>query len=80
MLLLLLLFAFKQQQQQQINNPTRTSAVLVFMCLHRFNPPGKSPPFCVEYYTGWLTHWGEVMTNTSTDLVGTARSEIRLCS
>lgn len=35
----------------------------------RFNPPGLSPPFCVEYYTGWLTHWGEPMANTSTALV-----------
>lgn len=24
------------------------------------NPPGKSPFMCTEYYTGWLTHWGEV--------------------
>ncbi len=31
----------------------------------RFNPPGKSPPFCVEYYTGWLTHWGEPMAKTA---------------
>jgi len=22
-----------------------------------FNPPGKSPFFCSECYTGWLTHW-----------------------
>jgi hypothetical protein len=39
-------------------------------CCCRFNPPGKSPPFCVEYYTGWLTHYGEPMANTSTQLVG----------
>jgi hypothetical protein len=32
---------------------------------HRFNPPGQSPYFCSEYYTGWLTHWGETMANTS---------------
>lgn len=30
------------------------------------NSPGKSPPFCSEFYTGWLTHWGEAMANTST--------------
>ncbi|KAK9915942.1 hypothetical protein WJX75_006251 [Coccomyxa subellipsoidea] len=29
------------------------------------NPFGKSPPFCSEFYTGWLSHWGEVMANTS---------------
>jgi beta-galactosidase len=33
------------------------------------NAPGKSPPFCSEFYTGWLTHWGEPMANTSTDIL-----------
>ena len=22
------------------------------------NPPGRSPPFCVEFYSGWYTAWG----------------------
>ena len=30
-----------------------------------FNPPGMSPNMCSEFYTGWLTHWGEAMANTS---------------
>ena len=29
------------------------------------NLPGKSPPMCSEFYTGWLTHWGEEIANTS---------------
>jgi hypothetical protein len=29
------------------------------------NPPGFRPPFNSEFYTGWLTHWGELMANTS---------------
>lgn len=29
------------------------------------NAPGKSPPMDSEFYTGWLTHWGEAMANTS---------------
>mmetsp|Transcript_26095 Transcript_26095/g.62872 ORF Transcript_26095/g.62872 Transcript_26095/m.62872 type:complete len:567 (-) Transcript_26095:168-1868(-) len=29
------------------------------------NPPGKSPNMVSEFYTGWLTHWGEPMANTS---------------
>lgn len=29
------------------------------------NEPGKSPPMCSEFYSGWLTHWGEAMANTS---------------
>lgn len=30
------------------------------------NAPGASPPIDSEFYTGWLTHWGEPMANTST--------------
>ncbi|KAK9836149.1 hypothetical protein WJX81_004982 [Elliptochloris bilobata] len=30
-----------------------------------FNAPGKSPAMCSEFYTGWLTRWGEAMANTS---------------
>jgi beta-galactosidase len=33
------------------------------------NAPGKSPPFCSEFYTGWLTHWGEAMANTSSEVL-----------
>ncbi|KAI3434573.1 hypothetical protein D9Q98_002644 [Chlorella vulgaris] len=33
------------------------------------NAAGKSPPFCSEFYTGWLSHWGEKMANTSTELL-----------
>jgi hypothetical protein len=36
-----------------------------FNAQKKFNPPGKSPNMCSEYYTGWLTHWGETMANTS---------------
>ena len=31
-----------------------------------FNVQGRSPPLCTEFYSGWLTHWGESMANTST--------------
>lgn len=30
-----------------------------------FNAEGKSPFFCSECYTGWLTHWSEQGANTS---------------
>lgn len=36
-----------------------------FNAQKKFNPAGKSPNICTEYYTGWLTHWGESMANTS---------------
>ena len=31
----------------------------------QYNDPGKNPCMDSEYYTGWLTHWGETMANTS---------------
>ncbi|KAK9787022.1 hypothetical protein WJX73_010761 [Symbiochloris irregularis] len=31
----------------------------------KMNAPGKSAPMCTEFYTGWLTSWGEAMANTS---------------
>ncbi|CAL8469886.1 g9428 [Coccomyxa elongata] len=40
------------------------------------NPFGKSPPFCSEFYTGWLSHWGEVMANTSAGFMLQTLSEI----
>jgi len=40
-----------------------------FAAQKQFNPPGLSPPFISEFYTGWLTHWSENSANTSsTDL------------
>lgn len=36
-----------------------------FNAQRKFNLPGMSPPMCSEFYTGWLTHWGESMANTS---------------
>jgi beta-galactosidase len=41
-----------------------------------FNPPGMSPPMCSEFYTGWLTHWGEVMANTSTETAAEALQKL----
>jgi len=35
-----------------------------------FNPLGLAPKMCSEFYTGWLTHWGDPhAANTSTALV-----------
>lgn len=36
-----------------------------FAAMRQFNPPGKSPNFVSEFYSGWLTHWGENVANTS---------------
>ncbi|XP_057771590.1 beta-galactosidase 17 [Salvia miltiorrhiza] len=42
----------------------------IFKLQKEFNAPGRSPPISTEFYTGWLTHWGE--TIASTDAVFTA--------
>ncbi|XP_042048201.1 beta-galactosidase 17-like [Salvia splendens] len=35
-----------------------------FKLQKEFNAPGKSPPLSSEFYTGWLTHWGETIATT----------------
>ncbi|KAL5698664.1 beta-galactosidase [Ranunculus cassubicifolius] len=44
----------------------------VFKLQQKFNAPGRSPPLCAEFYTGWLTHWGE--KNAETDAAFTANA------
>ncbi|CAL9044247.1 beta-galactosidase 8 isoform X3 [Musa acuminata AAA Group] len=42
----------------------------IFELQKKYNAPGQSPPLSAEFYTGWLTHWGE--KNTETDANRTA--------
>uniref|UniRef100_A0A804J2M5 Beta-galactosidase n=1 Tax=Musa acuminata subsp. malaccensis TaxID=214687 RepID=A0A804J2M5_MUSAM len=42
----------------------------IFELQKKYNAPGQSPPLSAEFYTGWLTHWGE--QNTETDANRTA--------
>ncbi|KAM0011904.1 putative beta-galactosidase [Helianthus debilis subsp. tardiflorus] len=44
----------------------------IFKMQKLFNAPGKSPPLSAEFYTGWLTHWGESIAKT--DATSTASS------
>ncbi|MQM00502.1 hypothetical protein Taro_033237 [Colocasia esculenta] len=39
----------------------------IFNLQKKFNAPGKSPPLSAEFYTGWLTHWGEKNAETSAE-------------
>eukprot|EP00742_Colponemidia_sp_Colp-10_P009551 GILJ01010427.1.p1 GENE.GILJ01010427.1~~GILJ01010427.1.p1 ORF type:complete len:645 (-),score=55.68 GILJ01010427.1:621-2555(-) len=43
-----------------------TDVAAAFELQKTYNAPASSPPFCSEFYTGWLTHWGEKMAQTST--------------
>ncbi|KAK9798887.1 hypothetical protein WJX73_001279 [Symbiochloris irregularis] len=42
-----------------------TNVDMAFAAQALQNVPGKSPALCSEFYTGWITHWGEPMANTS---------------
>lgn len=44
----------------------------IFKLQQMFNAPGRSPPLSAEFYTGWLTHWGE--KNAETGAAFTARA------
>ncbi|DBB15766.1 TPA: hypothetical protein ACH3X3_003968 [Trebouxia sp. C0006] len=47
-----------------------------FGAQRKYNPPGKSPALCSEFYPGWLVHWGEKMANTSAQVLTDSFSEI----
>ena len=42
----------------------------------QFNPPNMSPFMCTEFYTGWLTHWGENYSATATQDVVTSLEQV----
>ncbi len=42
---------------------------VIWSAQKRFNPPGKSPRMCTEYYTGWISTWGKTLANTSSAAV-----------
>ncbi|XP_061371081.1 beta-galactosidase 17 isoform X2 [Gastrolobium bilobum] len=48
----------------------------IFKLQKEFNAPGKSPPLNTEFYTGWLTHWGEKFARTDAELTAAALEEI----
>ncbi|GLU14323.1 hypothetical protein SLE2022_308990 [Rubroshorea leprosula] len=48
----------------------------IFELQREFNAPGKSPPLCSEFYTGWLTHWGEKIAETGADFTANALKRI----
>ncbi|CAL1376535.1 unnamed protein product [Linum trigynum] len=48
----------------------------IFKLQKEFNEPGKSPPLSTEFYTGWLTHWGEKIATTDADSTASALEKI----
>ncbi|XP_021754530.1 beta-galactosidase 17-like [Chenopodium quinoa] len=50
----------------------------IFKLQKEFNAPGKSPPLSSEFYTGWLTHWGEKLAKTDADFTAAELEKILL--
>ncbi|CAO2840197.1 unnamed protein product [Amaranthus hypochondriacus] len=48
----------------------------IFKLQKQFNAPGKSPPLSSEFYTGWLTHWGERIAKTDADFTANELGKI----
>ncbi|KAF8011578.1 hypothetical protein BT93_J2001 [Corymbia citriodora subsp. variegata] len=48
----------------------------IFNLQKQFNAPGKSPPLAAEFYTGWLTHWGEKIAQTDAEFTAAALEKI----
>ncbi|KAF5805359.1 putative beta-galactosidase [Helianthus annuus] len=48
----------------------------IFKMQKAFNAPGKSPPLSAEFYTGWLTHWGESIAKTDAASTASALENI----
>ncbi|XP_076953362.1 beta-galactosidase 17-like [Bidens hawaiensis] len=48
----------------------------IFKMQKAFNAPGKSPPLSAEFYTGWLTHWGENIAKTDATSTASALENI----
>ncbi|CAN6327462.1 unnamed protein product [Urochloa humidicola] len=48
----------------------------IFRLQKKYNLPGKSAPLSSEFYTGWLTHWGESIATT--DATSTAKALKRI--
>ncbi|KAI3671640.1 hypothetical protein L1987_87380 [Smallanthus sonchifolius] len=48
----------------------------IFKMQKAYNAPGKSPPLSAEFYTGWLTHWGENIAKTDATSTASALENI----
>eukprot|EP01018_Ginkgo_biloba_P020979 Gb_33158 [translate_table: standard] len=48
----------------------------IFALQKKYNAPGKSPALSTEFYTGWLTHWGEKAAETDAGKVASELDKI----
>jgi beta-galactosidase len=55
-----------------IDFPTGSDPASAFALQKEYNPPGMAPSLTAEFYTGWLSHWGERLAHT--DALSTANA------
>ncbi|XP_024011189.1 beta-galactosidase 17 isoform X3 [Eutrema salsugineum] len=48
----------------------------IFELQKKFNAPGRSAPLSSEFYTGWLTHWGEKIAKTDAEFTAASLEKI----
>uniref|UniRef100_A0A1J3KAF8 Beta-galactosidase n=1 Tax=Noccaea caerulescens TaxID=107243 RepID=A0A1J3KAF8_NOCCA len=48
----------------------------IFELQKKFNAPGRSPPLSSEFYTGWLTHWGEKISKIDAEFTAASLEKI----
>lgn len=52
----------------------------IFRLQKEYNLPGRSAPLSTEFYTGWLTHWGESTATTDASSTAEALKRILCCN
>ncbi|KAJ4806944.1 Beta-galactosidase [Rhynchospora pubera] len=55
---------------------TWSNSSSAFEIQKKYNFPRKSPPLSSEFYTGWLTHWGEKLATTNASSTAAALENI----
>ncbi|GAB2293347.1 Beta-galactosidase 17 [Dionaea muscipula] len=67
---------FKDDVYSAVDFTTGDAPWPIFVLQKKFNIPGKSPPLSSEFYTGWLTHWGEMVASTDADFTAAELEKI----
>ncbi|KAG6548447.1 hypothetical protein Mapa_009934 [Marchantia paleacea] len=59
-----------------VDFPTEWDPATAFAIQKQYNARGNSPSLSSEFYTGWLTHWGEQLAQTDPEYTAAALDRI----
>ncbi|OAE20031.1 hypothetical protein AXG93_2584s1150 [Marchantia polymorpha subsp. ruderalis] len=59
-----------------VDFPTEWDPATAFALQKQYNAQGNSPSLSSEFYTGWLTHWGEQLAQTDPEYTAAALDRI----